>query len=760
MTDSVTVYLSGDAWNGDAEATLTINGAAVGGVLDVQASNAADNVEAFTFSGSFGTSPTVALSFINDASDGTAVDDRNLYLDGFSYDGVPQFNDKKELSYDQTVPYVLTSVTTSAMRAANFQNSLGADVHLDYLNTSYGIANGSAGNTALVASSLAYLGITHVRVGIPTATTLPEMQALMADGIKFDVLMPSTLTSATLAAQLSALAPIAGAVTSIEGPNEVNLTSNFSWNGQTGLTAASAYQQALYAAVKASASFANTPVYNLTLGGVGADGYAGLGNLTAYATDSNMHVYYINGTPPASTLQYAMGLAAVNTPTLPMVITETNYTSAPLITGSVSLDVQARYDLDLLMDATKDGVAATYLYELLDELPDPKQTNNEDHYGLFNSDGSPKEVATSIHNLMAILADSGATASSFTTGALGYTIAGLPASGNSLLLEKSTGAYDLVVWAEPEIWSVASGSQIAPTSRPVTVTFGSAQSEVKLFDPLTGTTVISDSKGVTSLTISVTDHPLILEIEPAAVPVPVVPPPVTIGTGSDTLALQLSEDAFQGDAQYTVAVDGLKVGGTMTVTASHAAGATQTLDILGNFGAGMHSLSIDFLNDKYTPGVGDRNLYLNSASLDGTAIANSALSLTSGGTQTMSFLSTATATIGAGSSTLALALSEDAYLGDAQFTVSIDGKAVGGTMTAVASHAAGQSQWLDILGSFTAGTHTLAIDFLNDKYTPGVGDRNLYLNSASLNGTAIAHSALALTSAGTQTLTFVMPASS
>ena len=775
MADTLTVYLSGDSWNGNAQATLDVNGVALPGVMDVQASNTADDVEAFTFTGNFGASPTVALSFINDAYGGSPSMDRNLYLDGFSYDGVAQLGDKKELGWNQTDTYTLSATAAPAMRAADFENSVGVDVHLDYWDTAYGLSNGSGPNTARVAASIAYLGADHIRIGVPTVQTLAETETLMAAGVKFDVLMPSTSSSAMLPAQLAALAPIAGAIAAIEGPNEVNLTSDFAWNGQTGLAAGAAYQQALDAAVKADPVLAGKPVYSLTLGGVGADGYTGLGNLSAAATDGTMHIYYINGTPPASTIQYAMGLAAVATPNDPVVITETNYNTFATA-GSVSNAVQASYDLDLLMDAAKDGVAATYLYELLDESADPNHGNAEAHYGLFNSDGTPKPAATGIHNLMQILGDSGASASSFTTSALAYTVSGLPASGDSLLLEKSNGAHDLVVWAEPEIWNAATNSPIAATPRAVTVNFATSQSEVKIFDPLTGTAAIADDKNVSSVTVSVTDHPLIIEVEPPAptapvptppaptppapTPPPAVPDPTTVGSGPDTLALHLSEDAFQGNAQFTVRVDGNEIGGTMTATASHASGQSQTLDVLGSFAAGSHTLAIDFLNDLYSPGVGDRNLFLGSASLNGAALPDSALSLWSGGTQSLSFLGPATtpaalAPIGSGPDTLALHLSEDAFQGDAQFTVSVDGKQVGGTMTATASHASGQNQTLDVLGAFAGGTHTLAVDFVNDAYQAGVGDRNLYLDGVSLDGAALPNSALSLTHGGTQSMAFI-----
>ncbi|MCJ2012607.1 glycoside hydrolase family 16 protein, partial [Methylobacterium sp. J-076] len=63
----------------------------------------------------------------------------------------------------------------------------------------------------------------------------------------------------------------------------------------------------------------------------------------------------------------------------------------------------------------------------------------------------------------------------------------------------------------------------------------------------------------------------------AAVAAAATPFTTSIGTGSDTLVLKLSEDAYKGDAQYTISVDGKQVGGTLTAHASHAAGQSDTI---------------------------------------------------------------------------------------------------------------------------------------------------------------------------------------
>jgi hypothetical protein len=233
----------------------------------------------------------------------------------------------------------------------------------------------------------------------------------------------------------------------------------------------------------------------------------------------------------------------------------------------------------------------------------------------------------------------------------------------------------------------------------------------------------------------------------------------TIGTGPDILALSISEDyALGADAQFTVSIDGMQVGGVQTATASHAKGQDTTLDVQGDFSGSPHKVAITFLNDAWT-GVGnDRNLYVDSATLNGQVVSSNPISLMSTGTQSFSAAVSGDAiingipTIGTGPDTLALSLSEDYALGaDAQFTVIVDGVQVGGVQTATASHAAGQDTILDIKGDFSGNLHKVAINFLNDASSSAAGsDRNLYLDGASLNGQVVSGTSLSLMSSGVQ----------
>ncbi len=108
---------------------------------------------------------------------------------------------------------------------------------------------------------------------------------------------------------------------------------------------------------------------------------------------------------------------------------------------------------------------------------------------------------------------------------------------------------------------------------------------------------------------------------------------MTVGSGPDSFVLKISEDAFinhdsvsdaAGDARFEVFVDGKQQGGVFNAAASHKAGADQLYTIKGSFGAGPHTVAVQFLNDAWNPGSPDaqgsvdRNLYVDGLSYDGT----------------------------------------------------------------------------------------------------------------------------------------------
>ena len=104
-----------------------------------------------------------------------------------------------------------------------------------------------------------------------------------------------------------------------------------------------------------------------------------------------------------------------------------------------------------------------------------------------------------------------------------------------------------------------------------------------------------------------------------------------------------------------------------------------------------------------------------------------------------------TVTLGSGSSVITLAMNEDVYQQNAQFVVSVDGAQIGGTQTVTAIAGDDQTEFFNLEGNWGAGTHNVAVYFLNDAYagTPNT-DTNLYVEGAAFNGVAAPSSSAAL----------------
>jgi len=113
--------------------------------------------------------------------------------------------------------------------------------------------------------------------------------------------------------------------------------------------------------------------------------------------------------------------------------------------------------------------------------------------------------------------------------------------------------------------------------------------------------------------------------------------------GPDSLTLFLSEDAWRGDARFTVAVDGQQVGGVFTAATLRGAG-TDSLTLNGDWGGGGHDLAITFLNDRWGgTAATDRNLYLEGVSYNGNDTPGATAALYSNGTAHVGFAGEAAA---------------------------------------------------------------------------------------------------------------------
>jgi parallel beta-helix repeat protein len=209
----------------------------------------------------------------------------------------------------------------------------------------------------------------------------------------------------------------------------------------------------------------------------------------------------------------------------------------------------------------------------------------------------------------------------------------------------------------------------------------------------------------------------------------------TIPKAPDTLTLRMSEDYYQGDAQFVVKVNGTQVGGTMTTHALHSTGDSDVFQLTGNWGTGVQQVQIQFINDAYGGSAStDRNLYVSSVAYDGKTDAKTSATLLGNSTSTFA-VGGATATAADPADNVTLSLSEDAYQGDARFVVTLDGKTITTAQSVTTLHSSGGWQAFQLAGNFGTGPHTLGVKFTNDAYGGSSSlDRNLYSNGISVNG--------------------------
>lgn len=437
----------------------------------------------------------------------------------------------------------------TAVRASDLIGTFGINTHIDYTDGKYA-------NIGATLSALDYLGIHQVREHGPNTASDPYGQTHLGDaanaGLKF-VFNASASVDPLVAVQRihDFVQAHPGSVVGIEGLNEVN-NWPVVYNGQTGAAGAVAYQKAFFDAVNADPLLKDIPV-------IGFTGYS-----VASASDlTNIHTYAKDGDQPFAWLSREAAEQKAADPGKQLVVTETGYhTSLTADTAGgwegVDAVTQAKLTLNTLMDSAFLGAKSTFLYELFDAYSDPGGSNQEKHFGLFNLDSSPKAAATAIHNLTAILSDTAAGAGTFTPDALNYTTSGLSSNGHTYLTEKAGGAFQILVWDEPDIWNQNTDQAIAAKAEAVTVSLGATFGSVKVFDPLVGTSSIKEFSNVSSLTVDVVDHPLVIEVSgaggttPPVVPPPVVPPPAPtpltlVGTGkADTLTGAGGDDSLSG----------------------------------------------------------------------------------------------------------------------------------------------------------------------------------------------------------------------
>lgn len=385
-----------------------------------------------------------------------------------------------------------------------------------------------------------YCGFRWVRAGIeglsengPT-TVQTFLDLHRKTGVRLSWGLVSGGTDVKKLVQTGKVLAKAGALLAFEGNNEPN-NWGVTYKGEKGggrensWMAVAKLQRDLYRAVKSDPVLAKYPVWSISEPGAETDN-VGLQFLdippgaqtlmpdgTKYADYANVHnyVYHPNSRdladnktwdaadPTAASrvdglfgnfgITWArgyLGYTQQQLDRLPRVTTETGVT----VNKRVTEELQGLHLMNLYLAQFKRGYAYTSVYILRDRTDE----GGNQAFGFFRPDYTPRKAAIYLHNLTTILMDDGIPAES---GQLDYTIVDQPETVHDLLLQRSDGTFQLVVW----------GERLSGQDR-VTVRLGSGSASVKIYDPTVGVEPLRTLAGASSIDLTLSDHPLVIEL--------------------------------------------------------------------------------------------------------------------------------------------------------------------------------------------------------------------------------------------------------
>ena len=464
---------------------------------------------------------------------------------------------------------------TTAVKANDFLNTIG-------VNTAICMGGDDPVSDATVVKQMGIREIRDDELDDNNGACTAALETFHTSTGAKVVLVASGLDTTSVSDDMNSSTALAtaGALLAMEGPNEPYYyapgynNSPVIWQGQEMSNTSSPYwtpvadyQQYFYSQIKANSTLKSYPVWNISLGGWEPND-VGLQWLTipssppdaatltmpvgtVYADYANIHAYDYNGafgingaTAPSEsgcantyystpypnmmwnqdstdatletddcvfgiyfnngyTVSGFQGYTTSQLATLPKVMTETGIPESGEVGGqgffslAITDDQIGRYYLDLFLDGVKEGWAYTFLYELHD---------GDQSYGLVDANYNIRTQGTYLQNFTTILAD---TTSNFTPGSVNYSVPSEPVTVHDLLLQKSNETFYVAVWDEEQAGS--------GTTDTVTVDLG-GNYNVSEFDPTVGISSIKTLTNVSSVSLTLSQSPILLQLSSASAP--------------------------------------------------------------------------------------------------------------------------------------------------------------------------------------------------------------------------------------------------
>lgn len=432
-----------------------------------------------------------------------------------------------------TFALFMPGIVQSAAHSVKVDTAISANTFLNSIGVNSAISTRGESLDKTIAV-IKYTGIRWIRSGYEGDVKAQDYLRLHKEtGIKFSYgLMSGGVDVPRLLAGGRELAAD-GALLAFEGPNEPN-NWGITYKGKKGghdttWIPVAQLQSDMYKAIKDDGQLKSYPVWNICENGAETDNVGlqfieipkGEGTLmpdgTKYADFATCHNYFLHSSNPhlydnqtwnaadpgplckVDGLYGNYGLTWRNKfkgytlqqlQNLPRVTTETGMT----IEGDRSEEKQARLYLNLYFAQFKRNWSYTAVYLLRDRSDeDGNQT-----FGFYKTDYTPRKAAIYLHNMTTILADKPAIKK---TGTLAYTIQNQPETVHDLLLQKSNGKFELVVWGEKAVGSDN-----------IKIDFDKIFKTIKVYDPTIGTAATQILKNTGSLSLELSDHPVIIEL--------------------------------------------------------------------------------------------------------------------------------------------------------------------------------------------------------------------------------------------------------
>lgn len=438
-------------------------------------------------------------------------------------------------------PLGAAQAQVAARPADSFVESIGVNTHWEY---------GSYANYAGLKTLLGASGIRYVRDGSSPniRTKLNDLYATY--GIRTNVLLgrrfpgpwPKPLDPSQITAELTDIKGITpAAVVSLEDPNEYDIShggEESNW-----VTKIKTYTVDVHTKVKADAALRTLPLIGPSFTSPGA--YQGVGNLDSWIDYANIHLYQSWRHPGNGgwgdngygSIPWALTyLAGPQTPAgKPVQSTECGYhndygrteNGYVVENEGISEEAEGKYTARMFAEFFRQGIVRSFKYELLNQGTGYK----ENVFGLLRNDLTEKPSYRAVKNLIAVLADPGA---SFTPASLAYTLTGNTANVRQVLLQKRNGDFYLLLWQEVPSWVTrqirdtggnllrTEHENLYPAAQSVTLTVPGTIMAATKYELTNNADLTTATVPITSnaLTLAVTDKVMMVKLTTGPSPLP------------------------------------------------------------------------------------------------------------------------------------------------------------------------------------------------------------------------------------------------